>query len=70
MERNAKRKDPKTKQYVDNHKSKAFDNIFGEGRAPPPNLALANRVLLKFNSDFPSLSVAGQKTHRSVAAWT
>ena len=61
-ERSAKRVDAKTKEFVDEQQAAAFDDIFGKGREPPPNMALANKVLLDYETQFPFQ--AGKSTQK------
>lgn len=62
LERHSHKKERAGGGYVCAEQAAAFDTIFGKGRDPPPNLPLANKVILQFERNNPSLSMSGSKT--------
>jgi hypothetical protein len=54
LERQCRKTDPKTKLHMNVAQGEAFDSIFGKGRDGPPNMALANKVILEFEARCPS----------------
>lgn len=63
LERKAKKK-TRLGEYVDPQQAEAFDAIFGKGREPPPNLTLANKVVLDFADKCPPAAASGRTARR------
>ena len=63
LERHAKKKD-KDGKHARPEQAEAFDTIFGKGRDPPPNMTLANQVILKFDNQFPTNAGQGKNTSK------